>query len=438
METKEIFELAAKKGIEALQLYVTTAKAISISLYESQIDNYEINLNTKLVAKGIYRGKMTSVSVENVDKNTPKMLIDELIRNARVITSKDEVFIYEGSKEYGKVNTYNDELNKIPLEEKINKLYEIDKKIREKDPDIKDVASIFYSESSSELEIINSKGLHLSSKSNSFQCGAELIKEYDGNSESGYYYIVENDFNKLDVDKIVNKALDEVNSRLGGKPCKTGNYDIVLASEVASSLLSVVLSGLTYEEISKNRSYLKDKLGQKVFGDNITIFEDPLDPKSLASSSFDAEGVATQYKVLVDKGVINSYVYNLKNAKKANVLPTGNGFGNGEGFVNATLKGEDHSLNDLCELVNNGLYISELDGLHSGLDPISGKFSLKAGGRMIENGHLTKAIKLITIAGNVYDMFNNVLAIGNDLEEVQHNSIKSPSVIFKNISVSGN
>ena len=437
MNTQEIFDLAKKKGIEDLQLYISTSKSIGLSLYESQIDDYQVNLNSSITAKGIYNGKMVTVSSEKDDKNLAKYIVDSIIKNARIINSKDEVYIYEGSKEYGEVNTYNETLESIPMEEKIAKLFEMDKKVRAKDPTIKDVASIFYNETSSSLEIINSKGLHLTNKKNSYQCGLEVIKELDGNSEAGFDYMVENDFAKLDVDKIIDKALDDVNSRMGGKPIKTGYYDIVLSSEMTTNLLGVILSGLTYENISKNRSFLKDKLNTKVFGDNITIYEDPLNKESLSSIAFDSEGVATKYKVLVDKGVVETYVYNLKNAKKAGVEPTGNGFGGAEGFINATLKGEDNSKEDLYAKVMDGLYISELDGLHSGLDPISGQFSLKAGGRLIKNGKLDAPVKLITIAGNVYNMFNNVLALGNDFEEVKHSKIKAPTVIIKNISVSG-
>ena len=437
MNTQEIFDLAKKKNIEDLQLYISTSKSIGLSLYESEIDNYEVNSNTSITAKGIYNGKMVTVSSEKDDKNLAKYIVDSIIKNARIITSKDEVSIFEGSKEYGKVNTFNEELETISMEDKINTLFEIDKKVRAKDSTLKDVASIFYSETSSSLEIINSKGLHLNSKKNSYQCGLEVIKELNGNSEAGFYYTVDNDYSKLDVDRIIDKALEDVNSRMGGKPCKTGYYDIVLASETATNLLSVILSGLTYENIAKNLSFLKGKLGTKVFGDNITIVEDPLMSDSLSSAAFDSEGVATEYKTLVENGVVNTFVYNLKNAKKANVTPTGNAVGSGEGFFNAILKGEDNTKEDLYAKVNNGLYISELDGLHSGLDPVSGQFSLKAGGRIIKDGKLDGPVKLITIAGNVYNMFNNVLALGNDFEEVKHSRIKAPSVIFKNISVSG-
>ena len=181
------------------------------------------------------------------------------------------------------------------------------------------------------------------------------------------------------------------------------------------------------------------KLNQPVASKKVTILEMPL-AKNQYFTYFDDEGVATYNKTVIKKGVLQTYFYNLTTAQKDGVKTTGNGYrGGGKvgvGFNNVVLKPGKKTLTQLFEQVGNGVLITELMGVHAGLNPQSGDFSLQANGFMIENGKKSTPLTLITVAGNLVDVFMNVKEVAND-NELLLSSYNVPSVFIKSLAVSG-
>ena len=154
---------------------------------------------------------------------------------------------------------------------------------------------------------------------------------------------------------------------------------------------------------------------------------------------FDDEGVATYNKAIVKNGVLQTYLYNLTTAAKDGVQTTGNGYGGGKKGVESTflyLKPGKKSLDELFAEVGNGVFITEVSGLHAGLNPQSGNFSLQSTGFMIENGKKGKPLDLITVSGNLLDIFQDVIEVGNDTY-VSPSGVSAQSLLIKKIVVSG-
>ena len=157
-------------------------------------------------------------------------------------------------------------------------------------------------------------------------------------------------------------------------------------------------------------------------------------------AQYDDEGVATTNKTLIKKGVLQTYLYNLETAKKDNVASTGNATRVGGKMdidtVNLVLKPGKLTEEELFAKVNNGIYVTDLTGIHAGLNAKSGDFSLQAEGFLIEDGKKTKPLGLFTVGGNLFDLFNNVLAVGNNSKQLIY-SITLPSMAVKNVKISG-
>ncbi|MGL6100882.1 MAG: metallopeptidase TldD-related protein, partial [Fusobacteriaceae bacterium] len=159
------------------------------------------------------------------------------------------------------------------------------------------------------------------------------------------------------------------------------------------------------------------------------------------SASFDAEGVPTKPKNLIENGILKTYLYNLKTAKKDGVESTGNAAKGGyKGTMgissfNLYLEKGDESFETLLNRIENGILITGFSGLHSGLNSISGDFSLATEGFLIKNGKVEKPLNQITAAGNFFDLLNNIECIGDDLK-FNLSGVGSPSLIVKNISIS--
>ncbi|HOC80263.1 MAG TPA: metallopeptidase TldD-related protein, partial [Bacilli bacterium] len=181
------------------------------------------------------------------------------------------------------------------------------------------------------------------------------------------------------------------------------------------------------------------KLNQQVASKKITILEQPL-LKNCFFRYFDDEGVATQNKKIVEKGVLKTYLHNLETAQREGTTTTGNGYRGGSkigvGFVNPSIKPGRKSEADLLAKIKTGVYISSVTGLHAGLNPQSGNFSLQAEGFMIRDGKLAEPLSLITVAGNLLDLFMNVREVANNAE-LQLSGISAPSLLIKSLAVSG-
>ena len=440
----KLFELAKKRNIEALELYVYEKEEIEFGLFHGEIDKYNVaNLKT-VSARGIYNGQMGYASSEKFTPGMEKSIVDSIIKNASAISSKEESVIYPGDEHYEEVCVYNEELAKIPLQEKIARLKALEKKCFEVDPRICEVGDCEYGEVTTKSTIINSKGLNLERKNNHFVVYVSPItKDESGDAKDGAAIVISNKFEDFDVEKMAAKACKEALSKIGSAPVKSGKYKVVLQNKIMTSLLGLVISSASAERVQKGQSMFADKLGKAVASDIVNIVEDPLLEGGLQSTSFDDEGVATYKKNIVENGVLKTFLHNLKTAKKAGVKSTGNGHKPGVSapvgisVVNAYLQPGNDSFEELLQKVGDGLLITDLQGMHSGLDPISGNFSLQARGFVIENGTKGAPVSLITVAGNLFTLLNQIQSIGSDLDYYFNPSIKSPSVVVEELVVAG-
>ena len=213
----------------------------------------------------------------------------------------------------------------------------------------------------------------------------------------------------------------------------------MLNAKSASSLLSALLSNIDAEQVQKHSSKFEGKLHQQVASKKITLIENPLEP-NLNFRYYDDEGVATRKKTIINKGVLETYIYTLETAAKDGVEPTGNGYGSGHAtasLVNAKIKAGKRSEEQLFEKIKLGVYITDLEGLHAGLNSQSGNFSLQSQGFMIRDGKIAEPLSLITVAGNLFDLFMDVKEVSNTYAANSHSNTKSPALLIKKLSITG-
>ena len=438
MKYDKLFALAKEKGIEEIELSFSNSSELSFSLFHGEVDSYTSSNSSSYRVRGIYNGKLGSVSSDVYSNDLVPYFIDEIINNAKYIENDDPVFIYGGSEKYKKVNTYNRDLAKISVDEKLNKLHELEEKVKNGDPRIIEVEGVQYVESEATSTIINSKGLKLTQKNNYFLIyGSALAKENE-QLKSGFELFIGNDYSKLDIDKLAKAIVDETVSQLGGEACESGTYRAVLAPEVVRNLLSAYIDSAVAEDVQKNSSLFIGKLGKKVASSKVTVEDKPL-AKTIFARWFDDEGVATYNKPIIKNGVLQTYLYNLTTAAKDGVSSTGNGDGEGSKIYTRPwyleMKPGKKSQEELFQEVGNGVYITSVQGLHAGLNARSGNFSLQSTGYLIKDGKKDRGLDIITISGNLVTLFNDIQLVGNDSREFIGSKV--PSVVVKKIGVSG-
>lgn len=433
------FSLAKQAGIEDAELYIGTSRSLSISLFHGEVDNYSDNVGYVILARGLVNGKFGAASCDVWNKEKAAYLVNEIAANAKVIENEDPMFIFEGSPKYKKVSTFNKSLKDIPIEKKMAHLYELEKKIRNYDERIVEVGGVEYSEAEETVTLINSKGLKLAQKSNYFVYVGQAVAKSGDQTKSGYDIYLGNDFDKFDLDKFTESICKNTVDQLGGEACESGTYKAVLSPDVVKSLMSAYVGSAVAEEVQKRSSLFIGKLGQKVASKKITIEDKPLD-KSLFAKWFDDEGVATYNKAIIKNGVLQTYLYNLTTAAKDGVQTTGNASRGGSKMGTAIfylcMKPGKKSRQELFEEVKDGVYITEVSGLHAGLNAQSGNFSLQSTGYLIKDGKRERPLDIITISGNLVDLFNDVIEVGND-SVVYPSGVSAPSLMIKKIAVGG-
>ena len=439
MKYDKFFKLAKEAGIEEAELYIGSSRSLAVSLFHGEIDNYSDNTGYTVLARGLINGKCGTATCDVWNNEKAKYLVDAIAANAKVIENEDPVFIFSGSPKYKKVHPFNKELANVSIEKKLQLLHELEQKIRQADPRIIEVGGVEYSESEESVTIVNSNGLKLQGKNNYFVYVGQAVAKEGEQVKSGYEIYLGNEFDKFDVDELAKKVCKVTVDQLGGEACESGVYKAVLSPDVVKSLISCYLDSADAEEVQKRSSLFIGKLNQKVASNKVTIEDRPLS-KNVFAKSFDDEGVATYNKPIIKNGVLQTYLYNLTTAAKDGVQSTGNAsrgaskMGTAPNFL--YMKPGKKSQEELFQEIGDGVYITDVQGLHAGMNTQSGNFSLQSTGYLIKNGKRERGLDIITISGNLVNVFMDIKEVGND-EVVFPSGISCPSVLIKKIAVGG-
>ena len=217
--------------------------------------------------------------------------------------------------------------------------------------------------------------------------------------------------------------------RVGARKVATARVPVLFEAPVASGLLGHFVAAVSGGSLYRKSSFLLDSLGKPVFSPNVQIHDRPHVLKGLASSPFDDEGVATRTRDIVQNGVLQGYFLGSYSARKLGLRSTGNAGGN----HNLSMDSTDGDLSALLKKMGTGLLVTDLLG--QGVNMVTGDYSRGAAGFWVENGEISHPVQEITVAGNLKDMFRNIVAIGSDV--VVRGSRQCGSVLVEGMTVAG-
>jgi len=257
-----------------------------------------------------------------------------------------------------------------------------------------------------------------------------MIAEADGQMQRDYWYDVNRQGTLLaDPVSIGQKAAQRAASRLGARPVPTCEVPVLFSAELAGGLFGSFLSAVSGGNLYRKSSFLEGALGQKLFPQWMTIDERPHLMQAMGSSAFDGDGLATYAKPFVENGELVSYILGTYSGRKLGMPSTANAGGVHNLFVT-------HGTEDQAALVRRmgrGLLVTELMG--HGLNMVTGDYSRGAAGFWVEHGEIQFPVQEVTIAGNMRDMFKQIVAVGNDLE--LRSNIRTGSVLIERMMVAG-
>lgn len=292
---------------------------------------------------------------------------------------------------------------------------------------------------SSEIIMVSTTGSSRTYKRSSSSFSVSMLAEdADGNKETDYDYSAAVYFSDLEPAELIGKKAGERTvKRLGGQKISSGNMSILLEPRVARGLVGNFAAAINGSAIARGTSFLKDYMDKPVFCEKVSIMEEPHRKRGFASRPCDAEGIHTQTRALINKGILTTWLLDLRSARQLNLNPTGHatrGLGSmpHPSASNLALFGGTVSAKELMGDIKTGLYLTNLFG--QGVNLITGDYSRGASGFLIENGEITTPVHEITVAGNLKEMFLN-MSLADDLE--YRSSINAPTVRIDNISVAG-
>lgn len=276
----------------------------------------------------------------------------------------------------------------------------------------------------------NSHGFIGRSGGTRFDQSCVLIAGTSADMQRDYSYDSQRNFHELEDPSVTGReAASRTIRRLGPRQLKTGSMPVLLAPEVAKGLIGHLVSAISGTTLYRNASFLKDAIGQALFPSWVTLSERPHLKRGSGSASFDGEGVATRERDIVAGGILQGYVLSSYSGRRLG-LPT---TGNSGGVRNLLMQPGGKTRADLVREMHTGFLVTEVMG--QGINLVTGDYSRGASGFMVENGEIAYPVEEVTIAGNLRDMFREVVAAGPDLDT--RGNIHCGSILIGKLTIAG-
>ena len=435
---------AAQRGVAGEVCY-ENGESFEVSVKNGEIHQYNVADGMGLGFRVLKDGHTGTASTQILDEDALTQLLDGAVENAELVESEDRQFMYPGDDEYPELDLCNPELAAMGATAKIEMARELERLTLAQDPRIQQVEECAVFSSVNERALVNTLGLDVSAKA-ALLGGYVVAVARDGDKvNTGLKMFFTMDPAEVDLVAVARAAAQEALDGLDGAPVPSGKYRVLLRNDVAATMLSTFSDIFSADNAQRGLSRLKDREGEMIAAECVTLMDDPHRAGSASSTPFDGEGVATRVKAVIEGGKLNTLLHNLKTANKQGVKTTANAargsYASTVGVApsNFFFAPSDTGFDAMAAKVGDGLLITDLQGMHAGANPITGDFSLAAKGFRIEGGKVTGPVNQITVAGNFYEVLRDIEAVGADLEfrAPGVSCFGSPCLLVSALSVAG-
>jgi PmbA protein len=439
----DIVTRAMKSGASAAECVAREGDEFSTLVRLGQVETLKES-GSKSIGVRIFFGKRAASTYSS---DFSKAGLDRMLNSAlelAKITSEDPFGGIPEASQLGQLtgnlDLYHEDVYSLPGGDRIDYARRTEKAALDFDPRIKNSEGGSFDAATGRKVLANSHGfVGEYRRSYCSTAAVPIAQSEDGAMQRDYWFSVARTLKKLDSpEKVGRIAAERTLRRLGAKKVKTAKVPIVFDPMVSTSILEHIFEGINGDSVYRGASFLAGKLGQKIAGDNVTVIDDGTIPGGFGTSPFDGEGIPTRRTVVIENGVLKSYLLNTYTAKKLGLQTTANasrglagtpGIGPGNYFLQSGTK----TPKELIAGIKEGLYVTEFLG--QGVNLVTGDYSRGASGLWIHNGELTYPVEEITVAGNLKELFFNISEIANDLEF--RGSVAAPTFRIDGLTVGG-
>ncbi|MDO5378331.1 MAG: metallopeptidase TldD-related protein [Clostridia bacterium] len=432
-----LFDAAKAAGIAPAEASYTGKESFSVRVREGKIEDYQVSSRTALTLRGVFGGRIGTASTQALDEESVELLIRGVAESAELIEDDDQDEILPPDDHYDTVCNYSAALSAVTAEEKIALAMEIDRLMHASGDERLKPDDSLVATSKETMGIRNTLGLDLAHTSNMIYAYASALGREGEHTATGYKLLWGHDLSDVAAKAIAEGCEQDVLSKLNAGRMKSGEVTVVIKNSAMADLLTTFSGVFSADNAQKGLSLLAGREGETIASPCVTLTDDPLLAWGLGSTPFDCEGAATRKKNIIEKGTLKTLLHNRSTAKKAGVETTGNSRGSGRvAPTNLFLVPGSLTCEEMLSNMGDGLYLTEVSGLHAGANPISGDFSLLSRGFEVKDGKIVRAVEQFTVAGNFYKLLGDIVSVGSDLT-FEGSPVGCPSVRVKSLNVAG-
>ncbi len=428
----ELVDLAASLVARAapgehLEAYVSRGTETEVRAYQGEVESLTSattsGVGIRVLLEGPDGARVGFASAGSLEPSVIDAALADARDNARFATPDDTVaFAVDDGVPAVTLDLEDRSLSSVSPDRKIAMAIELEAAARAADPRVRQVDEASYGDVVVESALASTSGISASSRRSMSYLGLAAIANSSGRDQTGYASRAARGVDGLDVDDVATEAVTRATRMLGATKPGSTRCPIVFDPRVTATLLAVVSSALSGESVTKGRSFFADRVGETVAAPSFTLVDDPTDARHLSAGSHDGEGLACRRNVLIDEGVLRGFVFDTVSARRAGTASTGSAIRGGYGGTPtagcralALLPGE-LDMEGVLAAVGDGIYVQSVTGVHSGVNPISGDFSVGAEGLRITGGKLAEPLREMTVASTLQRLLLDVVAIGADVE----------------------
>lgn len=438
-EIERLVKRFVKPGYE-YEIFRQRIKKLKVEVSEGDVENLSSSEESGVGIRVLREGKMGFSYTSHPDEESLRDAVEKAIQMCDLQNpDRGNTFIKE-FKESEVESVFDKEGVEVPLEDKIGIAIELEKRAKEMDKRIVGVRKAGFTQGVFEVESKNSYGVHFGYSGTYYTAMIATLAQEKGDSAISWEFRGTRRLKELDVEDIVRDVVFKSTSLLNPEPLNTRVMPVIFFRESSAMLLEAFSSMFLGDSYVKNKTLLKDRVGESVGNELLTIIDDGSMRGGFSTVPYDAEGVPRRRNIVVEEGVFRGFLHSLYTAELSQEEPTGNSergsYKNlpASGITNLFIEKGDKTLEELINMEKEVLLVIDLMGLHT-VDPVSGEFSLGASGILFKDGKKVHPVRGVTVAGNVLDLWNKIVAVGDDIKF--YGNVGSPSLLVRDITVGG-
>ena len=431
---------------EEVEAYVTRGGETEVRVYEGAVEHFVSAQSEGIGIRVISEGRTGFAYAGTLDESAIAEVLAEARDNVQfgepdefaALAEPDGVSITEQS-------LWNETLAEYATDAKIDLAKELEKLASGADPRVR-VDDSNYADAHGESAVASTSGIRMSGRENGCYVSVSTLADDgegdDAETQTGFGFSVGRSPDEFDLDKAAREAAERATRLLGATKPESKRLTVVLDPFVTAQFVGVISSTLNGEAVVKGRSLFRDRLGDEVAASIVTLVDDPTNTKAYSATDVDGEGLAARRNVLIQDGVLQKFVHNSYSARRADTVSTGNatrgGFAGtpGVGCLALSLTPGTRDQTELISDIDDGLLVQSMQGLHSGVNPISGDFSTGAAGLLITGGQIGAPVREFTIASTLQRMLLDIVEVGGDIDWLPMRS-SGMSLVIRDVTLSG-